>query len=437
MKKEKNEQASWLLLAPMMLVATQGANALEWNVGAELGAEHHSNASKSSTNKESDLRQMLGLGLMAKQETRTLELEADYRALVERWQDDAQGDRETLTGFAQVAWRPVEFLRLYANNERHDLTTDSREAETTDNSDVRDTSELGAELSFRFTAVDTLGIAGFYREVNYQEDGIDSERPGVLGFWRHDLSPVSSLTLNAMAENVKFDGFDGEADRQSVYLTYQSALSQLQYQIEVGATRLDLETGDLLIEEDEYTGELVRAALQFSRHTHHLEVVLSRELTDSSLGLEDSSTYGGGSFNPDDTNLEDFDVVTQSQAYFSYRWNFAPSWTFGAAYRYSEEEYENLDNDETRHDLTFNLDYQATRTIGVGLYGGAQTWKYDDALVNRDKDEKFYAGVRMNWRLARQWGVTFGYEYEERDSDNAAAEYDNNIIYARLNFTLR
>jgi hypothetical protein len=437
MKNEKNGQASWLLLAPMMLAATQGANALEWNVGAELGAEHHSNASKSSTNKESDLRQMVGVGLMAKEESRTLALEADYRALLERWQDDTQDDRDTITGFAQVAWKPAEFLRLYANNERHDLTIDSTEAKTTDNSDVRDTTEVGAELSFRFTAVDTVGIAGFYREVNYEEEGIDSERPGVLGFWRHDLSPVSSLSLFAIAEQAEFDGFDGEADRQSVYLSYQAALSQLRYQVDLGATRLELESNDLLIDEDDYTGELVRVSADFTHATHYLQVVISRELTDSSLGLEDSSTYGGGSFNPNDTNLDDFDVITQTQAYFNYRWNFALSWAFGASYRYSEEDYENLDSDEKRHDLELQLDYQATRTIGVGIYGGAETWKYDSAQTLRDKDEKFYAGVRLNWQLARQWGVTFGYEYEERDSDNAAAEYDNNIIYAQLRFLLR
>lgn len=435
--REKSGQTSYLLLAPVVLAAAQGAHAIEWNAGAELGAEHHSNARKSSTDKESDLRQMLGVGLLAKKETRTLALEANYRALLERWQDDTQEDRDTLTGFAQVAWRPVEFLRLYANNERHDLTIDSSEAKTTDNSDVRDTTEVGAELSFRISAVDTLGITGFYREVNYEEEGIDSERPGLLGFWRHDLSPVSSVSLNAFAENVKFDGFDGEADRQSLYVSYQAALSQLQYQVDLGVTRLDLETGDLIIEEDEYSGELVRVAVNYTHQTHNLQVVLSRELTDSSLGLEDSSLYGGGSFNPDDTNLADFDVITQTQAYFNYRWNIAPSWTFGASYRYSEEDYENLPDDEKRHAVAVNLDYQATRTIGVGLYGGAERWKYEESLAGRDKDEKFYAGVRMNWRLARQWGVTFGYEYEERDSDNAASEYDNNIIYARLSYTLR
>lgn len=434
--KEKNGQVSYLLLAPVVMAAAHGAHALDWNVGAELGAEHHSNAGKVSSNEESDLLQLLGVGVTANHETNTLTLDADYRALIERWQDDVQDDRDTVTGFAEVAWRPVEFLRLYASNERHDLTVDSREAKTTDNSDVRDTSVVGAEFSFRFTGVDTAGIAAFYREVNYQEEGIGSERPGMLAFWRHDLSPVSSVSLSALAEQVKFDDIDQEGGRQNVYFSYQAALSALQYQVDLGVSRMELDAGELTDKDEDFTGELIRLAVDYTYHKHQLQLLLAREVTDSSLGLEDASLYGGGSFNPQDTNIENFDVIMQSQAYFSYRWDFAQRWRVGAAYRYSMDDYEHLRRDEKRHDVVFDLNYQATRTIDVGIYGGVQIWKYED-LIERDKDDRQYAGARVNWQMARQWGVTLGYEYEERDSDLDRLRYDNNIIYARLSFRLR
>lgn len=403
------------------------ALALDWGVGAQVNARYESNATKSSNNEKSDIENIdQADGFVSYQGAHTT-VNARYEARHESWRDNSFSNRNTLTGYGQLNWQPTDYFRWYVNNQRRDLVVNNTQADTTSNRNVRSVFTTGTEFLGRVTPVDAIGIDPVYQRVTFQRtSGTDSTRPGATLFWRHLLSEVSTLSLNAYAEKIMFDGnATNDVKRQNVYVGYSTALSRLTYTLQAGYTwtKPDGRTST--------NGLLFRFNAEYNYQNQSVKLYATHVVTDNSIGL-DNTNIAGPTFNPQDTNIQQFDIVTRDQIYVSYHVDLPGGrWDLGASYRFDMQNFETLPNDERRNIVELLAGYRFNRAFRVSGYGNYERRAFLSSPTNR-KDDLYRFGLQFDYRFFRYGHITVGGERQKRDSTARGIEYTNDIAYVRF-----
>lgn len=406
------------------------AAALDWGIGAEAGLRYESNPTKVSSNEKSDYRRIGQIDGFVDYEGAHTTAKARYEALHESWNDNSLSDRNTVTGYGEFNWQPTEYFRWYAQDQSQDLIVNNAAADTSSNRNVRNTLTTGAEFTAHVTQVDSIGVQPVYQRVSFQEStGTDSTRPGATLYWQHLLSEVSYVSLNAFAEKIKFDGnSQGDIKRQNFYAEYSAQLSRLEYKLQLGYTWTNPASGSST------NGVLMRFNANYNYQNQTIQVFATHVITDNSIGLNGSSV-AGLSFNPQDTNIQQFDVVTRDQAYISYLVTLPDGrWNLGANYRYDKQNFENLPNDERRNIFELRAGYQFNPAVSLNAYANYEKREFLSDPQNRT-DNLYTFGLSLGYNFFRYGSIIIGAERQKRDSDVSGADYTNNAVFARIRLT--
>lgn len=424
------------------------ASELRWQVTGDVGAIHESNPTKVENDEKADTRGIVQLGGRLFQDTESLFMDLEYKARHENWADDTFDDRNTLQGHGQITWRPADYFTFYANNRRQDLIVNNTFSDTQDNRSVRSTTELGARFTAHLGALDTLNVAPVYRQVNFSSgDGVDSNRPGVLAFWGHRLSKTDSFRVNVFAERIDFDSdsTQNDIDRAQAFVRYSARLNRLSYDIEAGMTWVvgdDSNNAEGVDDGDnDFSGMLFRAFVDYEHKNHLFQLRAFHDLTDTSIGLSDS-TLGGVEYNPGDSNVNQLALVTRSQVDISYDLGFADErWNWGIGYRYDRQDVEatateiSLARDETRNWVYTSLQYNMTRNIDLMARGSYETIDFTDSPTERE-DEYYKLGAAVNFNMFKYGRLSVGVEHEQRESNALAVIQDYTDLMVYANFRL-
>lgn len=437
----------WQGCALALLFGSSSAFALEWGVDGRVGAQHETNPDLSFQDEQADWRRIAEVRGFLSHESSQIDVDLDYSAYHESWADKTFDDRNTFTGFGSFQWQPANFFRFFLENRRRDLIVNNQDADTPDNRDVRTTLTGGVEFIANVTSVDELYLQGVYRKVGFQESfGIDQNRPGVGVGWRHRLSEVSRLSVDAFAERIEFKDQDtierGDVDRANLYAEYQAQLRRIDYVIQVGYTWVDADetirivddgSGPTLevLEAQKFGEPLIRADLGYTKDNHRLTFTAFHVLTDTSIGL-DENNIGGIDYTPEDSNFDQLDLVTRQQVRFGYNLLFGKErWTLDVVARGDREDYQTAQRDQDRQRINTLLTYQINRRIDLGMYADYERIHFQDD-PNNTRYNTLWAGVRMGFRIFRFGEINLRLERQRRTSGDDFAEFTNNVAAAEI-----
>lgn len=449
---------SYGICAGMMLAGGVSAQTsdMQWQVYGDFGAAFESNPTKtdecdsdspaSCTDPTADTRVRGGIGGRLFKDGDELFVLLDYRARYDTWVDGTFDDRSTLEGFGEVDWQPVDWFAFFANNRRQDLIVDNSFADTQNNRSVRSVMEVGTRFTARLGRVDSLNLSPVYRYVFYDSGtGVDSRRPGLLAFWRHRVSPTDEFRLNAFAERIDYQSGETEVndvDRAQAFVSYRAELNRLSYEVQLGQTWVqgndDNNAAGVDDEDNDYSGTLLRAFFDYDADIHLFQLRAYHDLTDTSIGLSDS-TVGGIGYNPGDTNINQLALVTRTQVDARYNLAFAARvWNWSIGYRYDKQDVEaqvsdtaDPARDEERHRAFTTLSYDMRRNLASRLYGNYYTVDFLDSPIGR-KDDIYQVGLVFDVRLFKYGLISIGAQHEQRvtNGEPIINDYANNSVFA-------
>jgi hypothetical protein len=424
------------------------AKDLQWQVYGDLGAIYQTNPSKVSSGEEADTKIRAVAGGILTNTTATTDLDLNYRAMHETWLDDTFTDRDTLEGYGSFNWKPSDYFSVFVNNRRRDLIVNERVASTQDNRTVRGTTEIGALFTARLGQVDTLNFAPVYRMVNYSNgEGVDSNRPGVVAFWEHRLSKTDKASVNLFAERIDFeaDEVQNDIDRAQAFLGYAATLNRLSYDINAGYTWVKVDTsnspsGEIPLE-DQFSGPLLRALVRYDYQNHLFSLRAVRDLTDTSIGLDDSAFGGDAGYQPGDSSVNQLALVTRTQLDLTYDLRFAAEqWNLQTGYRYDRQAVEatpsaiplSLARDETRNWLYGSLDYAMTSKINAKIGATYKAIDFTDSPFGR-KDDEYRLGLVFTFQIFKYGYLQAGGLHERRDTNvDFFNSYTDNMVFLNL-----
>jgi hypothetical protein len=418
---------------------------LQWRVYGDLGTAYATNPTKvNDDNAEPDTIVRARIGGALTQQTATTDLDFDYRYTHDTWLDDSFGDRDTLEGYGIFTWQPKDYFQFFVNNRRRDLIVNNTFADTQNNRSVRSVTELGALFTARLGPVDSLNLAPVYRLVNYNSgEGIDSKRPGLVAFWEHRLSPTDNMSVNFFAERIDFetDAVQNDIDRAQAFLGYAARLNHLRYDFEAGYTWVKVDDANPPANESDqgtdFSGPLLRALVQYQQKNHIFNFIAVRDLTDTSIGLDDSEF--GSEYTSGDTDVNQLALVTRTQVDAFYDLTFAAEqWNLRAGYRYDKQDVEatateiSLARDEIRNWLYGSLDYDMTRKITARLVGSYKNIDFTDSPFDRVDDE-YRLGFMFVFQIFKYGYVQTGALHEARTSNvSFVSDYTDNMLFVNF-----
>lgn len=425
--------------AALLVAGNAQAADLKWQVFGDLGAAFETNPTKVEEDEKEDTRVRARIGGRLYQDTEQLFLDLEYSAATEAWVNDTFQDRNTLEGYGQILWQPVDFFNLYVNNRRQDLIVNNTFADTQDNRSVRSTTEIGALFIGHITKVDTLNIAPVYRAVRFQDSGgVGSKRPGVLAFWQHRISTTDRFGLNAFVESIDYDSDAVQNDvlRAQAFVSYSARLNRLSYDFQFGQTWMqgDDSNNDPGVDDsdNDFQGTLLRAFIDYDYDNHMFQLRAFHDLTDTSIGLSDSNV-GGVGYNPGDSSVSQLALITRTQVDVRYGLAFAArQWDWSIGYRFDkqivearadEEGFQAPARDEIRNRIYSTLHYNMTRYVDARLEGEYYSIDFTDSPIGR-VDDYLRVGLIFDFQLFRYGRLRAGAVHEQRLSNAEPLVHD-------------
>ncbi len=270
-------------------------------------------------------------------------------------------------------------------------------------------------LQLDLRAVDT------YAEV---AQGFDSRRYSAAAMLRRDLNARSGVSLQLAATKVDFDEA-GELDytRQDGFVRYEGSLRNVDYQFDLGRSRLDRRNAS-----DESTSLArgmvewritpqsrlrARARRQFADEVQEL----TQRLSDPDEGLvpelvDPSSTLVSGG------------VYKQKLAEVDYRFNGE---RIGFRLRPRHREFEYLDqptSNRTERGLLAQVSYRVTPLTSVVVSGTNRERDFDTG--QEDRDRIYSIGIEQ--QRTRHWGWRAEAIHNERSSNQPDPEYKEKAV---------
>ena len=413
-----------LPIALLAAMTMDGAQAARLNYQVELTGLHSDNINLSEDNQASESVLIPRLKFDFSEEGSAVEIKA--RGEIERRHySDNQFDDETRSRFAgQLNWSVLpQRMNIVLEDYLSEESINFRDGRYPGNLQEVNIFLAGPSFFARFSDATRLQLdlraADTYAEV---AQGFDSKRYSAAAVLQHDLNPASNVSLHLAGTRVDFDDeVSVDYTRQDGFVRYEGNLRDVEYQLDLGRSRLDRRSADdvstalaRVVVQWEITPESrlrLRARRQFADEVHDLIVRLSDpdeslipELVDSS-----SSLVTGG-------------VYRQKDAELDYRFT-GERFGFRARPRYRAFDYiESTSNDRNEHSVAFQLSCRLTPLTTLAFNGMVRNREFD----NGQKDRDHVYSLAIEQQRTRHWGWRAAVVKNERSSNQPDPEYKEN-----------
>ena len=417
------------VLVALQALALGSACAAELEYRASLGAGHSDNIRRTETNEVSEDIATAGLQFSADQ--RTAKLQADVVG------DLAYYDYRNHTYDSEVVGNALADIRYSFVPQRFDwvltdnfgqVLDDPFAPPTPDNRENINYFATGPDLTMAFGSQTRLRLSGRYALTTYETSPLDSDSALAELALIRLLSGVSSVSLHARAQQVRYDeaSLNGDYDQGEAFVRYEAEGARTRLSADLGYTELKLDAGDQKID-----GPLVRLNIQ--RRLSSASVLTfdgGSEFTNSGSAFAETQGIGGiglGSA-PGRQTVQPFTLD-----HAALTWDFQRNRTgfslFGAWEKHSYDEDPILDQTTT----TFGAALRRQMSPATSLTLNAA---FTDATFEQPgvDYQEVSGGVGFDWRLSRAVSVTASYEYVDRNSDLAGTSYKENRFWLSIGF---
>ncbi|MAR90236.1 MAG: hypothetical protein CML06_05055 [Pseudomonadales bacterium] len=389
----------------------------EYRVG--ITEEWTDNVYFASSDKRHDLISELFVGVdFSNDERSPHQYGMEYQFTREEYLRDSFGGTNYLEG---AGYADVELLpqRLFWNSTVVSSVTqrNSSGPDDPDNRDQRNTVSTGVDYNLVSGIRDTLSLGVEATAVRFRETDGSSDRYSADASWVHRFNRLTSGGFSCTGEDVNFRDQDNE-DYESVQclLTLSRQLVRGSVAMEAGRRAINPATGE--------TVDGLSYNLNFSwlDGPHRLSVVATRDITDTTVGL-DSDLFVGG-IDPLDQNTDITALTLRKRVEMSYGYRLSGSSEVEAlVYRDSDDIYDStLDND--REGVYLGYTRQLTRDTELSLkydYGRSET-ALDSSRSSVDYNQVFQIlGTRI---FSRHFDVSLGLTAERQDGKQASRDYE-------------
>lgn len=394
-----------------------------------VGLEAHDNAGLAESDEESDTKRIVSADIGYKKDDGVINADIGYSAEYGDYVHDVQGDETAINGRSTLTWliapRQLDAVLYHQISQQ---LTDRRGLDVESNRDERSILTAGFNGYLHFSPVDSLVLAPRFSDVHYQEsDNSDSKRASVAATWDHKLSKVSALDLQATYDDVKFAD-DEENDYRSpgLMLSFNTALARLHYQLGVGASRINRDSGK------DFSGSKAIAAIDYKGDGgQEWGASYVRQLTDSSIGLAGAELQLTN-FESNDSNSGEVDIVQQDKVDAYWRNRFSASSQLSLGIGYQKEDYKETPQDQSITYLQLGYQYTINSRWSALLDSRFDRTKFlDDPTTKYDTTRVYLSAI---YRPTRPLEVRFSVGQDKRDADNAGTSYTDNVALVGMRY---
>lgn len=389
--------------------------------GMDAGLIHSDNANRVSSNERSGEIGQLGVQFGYQERTRRIDTSVSGNLAYQHYFDgtfdnDVVGRAD---GLLAVQILPERLRWLFEDNFGQ-VTSDPFEAPTPTNRENINYFTTGPELLMHLGGANSLLLSGHYSDASYEVTNLDSQRYGGAVALQRALSGASDLSLNLTGESVSFDDttMNTDYDRYQAFLRYELRGARTKVALDGGATRIDRAN-------ESSNGLLAR--LTFTRmlsNASSLWFHAGSQLSDSGdLFRSDQDRQGGTPNSPSVIGSSD---VFKSR-FVGAGWSFTRNRTsLGVSGEFSTERYERSSNlDRNLTTVGARVERQISRLTQLRVYANWEREKFSNIVFT---DDELQAGISIERKLSRLFGLRLQYDYFDRDSSNGTSKYQENRV---------
>jgi len=404
--------------------------ASEFGLDVGLGAERHSNAALVSSNEKADTARLADLNLTWRDSDSALKADVGYGVQRRDFIDNVQTDQTSVDGRAALKWDVApKVFDVIVQHQISQTLGDQRLADTTNNRERRSVLTGGVDGYLHLSTVDAIVISPRYTDVKFNHSTqSNSQRAGTDIDWQHQISAVSSLGVSTNYTQAKFDDSSQDYNSSSVELNFATALARLSYSVAGGYNWIKR---DNFADANGYTAKLVGA---YKGEGFEMGGSLVRELTDTSIGLSQQS-FSIANFTANDSNFNQPDIVTRTQADLYARWDLSQSTHFNAGIGATTDDYRVTLRDQDQYSAQVGVAHELSSRWSVDLSDRYQQTKFLDDPTNLEYKEMILtAGARC--QLNPKLSLRFELSRLDRKANVSTAEYTDKVGLVSVNYRL-
>jgi hypothetical protein len=301
----------------------------------------------------------------------------------------------------------------------------------------------GPTLYARFSPV-TRGQLDLRFIDSYAEETPEFDSQRYSGALRvlHELSPSSTIGLNAEALDVDFDLPDRASDyrRYDGYASFNAQRRRLDVELDLGYSRLESRREVFLGPQFEDSYPLGRLTLNLRASARSVfGVTVRHQLSDAAdylintrdldFGI-DRRTREFNDFRATDSIVEP-NVFRERLVRGRYSYNGARLDLRVAPFHRRMSYVERFVEDQERSGVIADVDFRLKPRTTLSLYGANSRREYE---ISGREDEDWIAGVGVSHRFTRKWTGRVDFEHRTRESTEIGRSYDENAVMVSLSY---
>ena len=448
---------------PLALVATlalsSAAVAETLSYGVDAGIAETDNVNLAPTNPVSQTMAVVDLDFDVKQLTRLFDLDAKGNFSYLDYLQNAYGGQLVgrFDGTGKFALIP-ERLTWVVQDDFGQAALDPFTPQTPNNLENVNYLSTGPDVALRFGGTTFLNLSARVARAQYQISPFNSNR--VLGdaAWGFQLSPASTISLNADTERVLFENtvVNTDFDRTNAFVRYDIQGARTSFSVDLGGTQIAQGQGQGQ-RGTSTSGALARVQLTRKVSTAAtLTLTGGHDLTDGSTSF---STLPAGAIGIVGTAPAALTSATYTSNYASAGWKYVRNrTTIAVTGRWEKDVYREAPVfDMTQEGAEFNVERKVSPALTAQLLGRLYKTSYPhavlvagtgpvlpnqfDAVAGNVIGSSDYSdalvGAALSWRHGRAMEIRLRVEHTSRVTTGIDAGYHENRVYLTIGYRPR
>lgn len=415
----------------------EGIESIEngYTLDAFLGLEYDDNVRPNSDNDESDLKQLIGVGVGYQYESRVFDIDLQYRISHESYQDNSYPGKTRIEGQSRTSISTFPERYAWVIDHRQTISSiNSKGSDNPDNTDQRSVLSTGPDFNLQLSPVDTLTASARYTDTRFDETSSnDSQRTSAQLSWSHRLNTLSNVGFNVSHTDVDGDQSGYSYSQEKAGVTYSRNLKSGNLSIEVGESWLERDQAGFENVNGGYGNVNYNATWEGSS----LVGSVSRDVTDSSIGLSQDYAFNDD-FEDGDINFDQLDVIIRTRYQINYlRKNASGRFSAEVTLAQDEQDYVTLLDDEESQSVSILMRYAVSQTIAASFNSVLRKTEYiDQPLFGDDKNVRVSFNISQS--IGDRWDIDYRLSHDERKNNlDNAREYNSMRFIVNANYRFR
>ena len=420
--------AASLALAANFTPAAMAAETT-WNAGYQL--EYTDNAGLTPNNQQEEWTNVLNAGVSLLENSPSLDAKVQAQASYRNYKNNVFPD-DTVFGLgANVLWK-ISPDRFHWTVEDYLTQTSvlSLGVDTPSNRQKLNVFSTGPDFKVRLSPVQALQFGARYTRNTYDTSDLDNTRHVGELKWAYESSPVTSLSLNYIAQTVRYDDvvINTDFDRQDAFLQIENRLSRNIFVLSAGVTSIQREN---VPDEEGSLGRFSWTRLVSPVSTFNLSA--TSELSD--VGQQALATGQTASANqqgiPVGSNTGNVFRTNSVIATFNHRRSFGKD---SISLFKAKDEYSLSPVVEERKGGNIDIGYEFAGTRAASVFARYTKTESNITTPATEFKDKNY-GLRFSDRFARNFTAGLELGRNVRDNVNIAESYTERHAILTLSYT--